>query len=228
MSEEQQRDRLAEQLSALADGELSGEERAFLMRRLEHDADARGRLARYYLMRDALQRNLPPQPSTGLIERVRADLEREPAHGPDRTAAPAARSATVRDWRRPAFGGLIAASVAAVTVFWWQGGAPPGTSQPTADGGETATEVAESPTGGERTVSGTTVRPVTLGDSGGLPWPETGWNVAGAGQERGAEPVPDAMPTRLHRFMIDHVEQAESDYPGSMLHQVRVPKHGDP
>ncbi|ABM60834.1 sigma-E factor negative regulatory protein [Halorhodospira halophila] len=226
MSEEQHRDRLAEQLSALVDDELPREQRAFLMRRLDHDAEARGRLARYFLMRDALQRNLPPQPSTDLVERVRAELASEPAYDARRDAA---RQAASRDWRRPAFGGLIAASVAAMTVFWWQGGAPPGAgTEPTAGGGEPSTEVAESPAGGERAVGGTTVRPVTLGDSGGLPWPGTDRATAGTSGESAVEPVPDAMPSRLHRFMIDHAEQAESDYPGSMLHQVRVPQHGDP
>ncbi|MBK5936909.1 MAG: sigma-E factor negative regulatory protein [Halorhodospira halophila] len=225
MSEEEHRDRLAEQLSALVDDELPREQRAFLMRRLDHDADARLQVARYYLMRDALQRNLPPQPSTDLVERVRAGLADEPVHHVQRGAA---RQPAARDWRRPAFGGLIAASVAAVTVLWWQGGAPPdaGTG-PTAGSGEPATEVA-SPAGGERSIGGTTVRPVTLGDSGGLPWPDSDRGTAGTTREQSFDPVPDAMPSRLHRFMIDHAEQAESDYPGSMLHQVRVPQHGDP
>ncbi|BAU58316.1 sigma factor RpoE negative regulatory protein RseA [Halorhodospira halochloris] len=113
MSTKDEQDRLDEQLSALVDGELSKEEQAFVLRRIGHDRSVRERLARYFVMRDALQRNLPEYPRAGLAERVHAALEHE--------AKPGHSGSSAFNWRRPALGGSIAASVALVSVLWWQG-----------------------------------------------------------------------------------------------------------
>ncbi|WP_200195324.1 sigma-E factor negative regulatory protein [Halorhodospira abdelmalekii] len=112
-----EQDSLGEQLSAWVDGELSREEAAFLLRRLDRDPQLRARLARYYLMRDALQRRLPPQPRTDLAERVRQTIADEPP-----LPRPAAGVAGAGGWRRAALGSALAASVAVVTAVWWQGG----------------------------------------------------------------------------------------------------------
>ena len=45
---------IREQLSALMDGELGRDERAFLLRRLEHDADLRSMWTRMHLVRDVI------------------------------------------------------------------------------------------------------------------------------------------------------------------------------
>ena len=225
MSQEQQRDQWGEQLSALVDGELGAQEQSFLLRRLSHDPEARARLARFYLMRDALQRSLPPEPDPALAERVRARLVEEPVPA----AAPQGSG-----WRRPAAGGLLAAAVAAVTVVWWQGGvpwdAPDGAATPTAEGQPAEAPAAES----EAPTSGVgAVQPVTLGGLDSFPWPEDAPAAGGGGEraagadEGGARLAPEPMPPRLQRLMMDHVQQAESDYPGSMLHQVRIPEHGE-
>lgn len=230
--DEQYSDEFGEQLSALVDDELSREERAFLLRRLDHDGQARARLARYHLMRDALQRSLPEQPRTDLVERVRAGLAEDPPHTQESVPQP-------RGWRRPALGGAIAATVAAVTVLWWQGGVPMGgVNEPTAGG-----EVVESSTEREaeprqqadagateaRAQAGAPAQAVTFGEGAAFPWTTSTYSLpalqtVGDTQQARNEP----MPERLHRFMIDHAEQAESDYPGSMLQHVRVPEHEEP
>ncbi|MFP4130444.1 MAG: sigma-E factor negative regulatory protein, partial [Halorhodospira sp.] len=99
MSQDDEHEQLGEQLSALVDGELSREERAFLLRRLGHDGAARARLGRYFLMRDALQRTLPAQPDPGLAGRVRARIAEEPAH--DAGSAKARSAPSTTGWRRP-------------------------------------------------------------------------------------------------------------------------------
>ncbi len=206
MSQDEEYEQLGEQLSALADGELSREERAFLLRRLGRDGTARARLGRYFLMRDALQRTLPEQPDPGLAERVRARLADEPDH--DSTSSAEARGAyALADWRRPAVGGVIAATVAAMTVLWWQGGAPPGVSrEPSTAGSEPATEAPDPPRS-----TGSTVQPVTLGDRGSLTWPQQGPGPDTAGDQQAVTlPMPEVVPSRLERLTIDPAEGAEA------------------
>jgi hypothetical protein len=100
---------IREQLSALMDGELGRDERAFLMRRLEHDAELRGMWTRLHLMRDVMMHR-PGGAPLNLSDRVMQALADE-----DRNPALAAPRAT-RSWR-PWLGAAIAASVALVAVF---------------------------------------------------------------------------------------------------------------
>ena len=112
MYTKEQQENLDEQLSALVDGELNREEQAFVLRRIGHARQARDRLARYFLIRDALQRNLPAYPNPALAQRVHEMLLDEPDSNSNHAAL---------NWRRPALGGAIAASVALLSVLWWQG-----------------------------------------------------------------------------------------------------------
>lgn len=100
---------IKEQLSALMDGELGRDERAFLMRRLEHDAELRAMWTRLHLMRDVMTHR-PGGAPLNLSDRVMqalADEDRNPVTVQARAA---------RSWR-PWLGAAIAASVALVAVF---------------------------------------------------------------------------------------------------------------
>lgn len=100
-------DDIKEQLSALMDGELGRDERAFLMRRIEHDAELRALWTRMHLVRDVLTHR-PGGAGLNLADRVMQSIADE-AH-----SAPAASAG--RAWR-PWLGAAIAASVALMAVF---------------------------------------------------------------------------------------------------------------
>ncbi len=219
MAQDLDQERLGEQLSALIDDELARDERAFLLRRLEREPEARARLARYYLMRDALQRTLPPQLDTALVERVHQQLAEEPPHE---------RRWTGRSERRwPVLGSALAATVAAVTVLWWQ--SQPGDPPERAPGVDAIQPVESA---GDRSrerepldPAGRAARPVTLGD-GSLPWPTGGPVPPGqpgtAGPGAAEPPRQDPQP-QLRRYLIDRVDQAEPGYSGNALRDVGVP-----
>ncbi len=97
---------LNEQISGLADGELSPDEMRFALRRLGNDADARQAWSRIHLARACLKREVALPASAGFAHAVMARLE-EGERVP--------RTAPV--WLRTAAGGLIAAGVAAVALF---------------------------------------------------------------------------------------------------------------
>ncbi len=96
-----------DQISAFVDDELSEEEAAFLVRRFEHDPEARGRVMRYTVIGAALRSELlQPDP---------AILRRRIAGAMSGTPLPAARVVGARwpaRFARPLLGVSIAASVA--------------------------------------------------------------------------------------------------------------------
>jgi len=100
---------IREQLSALMDGELGRDERAFLMRRLEHDAELRSMWTRMHLVRDVIAHR-PGGAPLDLSDRIMHSLAEQ-----DRQTAPLAQSAS-HGWR-PWLGAALAASVALVAVF---------------------------------------------------------------------------------------------------------------
>lgn len=100
---------IREQLSALMDGELGRDERAFLMRRMEHDAELRAMWTRLHLMRDVITHR-PGGAPLNLADRVMHALAEQ-----DRNPELAAPRAT-RSWR-PWLGAALAASVALMAVF---------------------------------------------------------------------------------------------------------------
>lgn len=99
---------IEEQLSALMDGELGRDERAFLLRRLEHDAELRAKWTRYHLMRDVMSNRRGSAPMD-LSDRVMSAIADE-----DRAHKPAVRVAG--RWR-PWAGAALAASVALLAVM---------------------------------------------------------------------------------------------------------------
>jgi hypothetical protein len=101
---------IKEQLSALMDGELGRDERAFLMRRLEHDAELRAVWTRLHLMRDVMTNHRGSAP-LDLSSRVMAALADE-----DRMQETAVQTARRGRWR-PWAGAALAACVALVAVM---------------------------------------------------------------------------------------------------------------
>ena len=100
---------IREQLSALMDGELGSDERAFLLRRLEHDAELRSLWTRMHLMRDVMTHR-PGGAPLNLADRVMGAIAAEDA----RPAQPAPQR--TRAWR-PFAGIAVAASVALAAVL---------------------------------------------------------------------------------------------------------------
>ncbi len=118
----------AEQVSALADNELPSEELDLLTRRLADDEDARGSLARYAVIREALHRNLPDQVEPDLAERIAREIAEEPGH-----TAGVRRSLPKRRWVQSLGGFAVAASVAVVAITLWPQQQQPGGGEPTAE-----------------------------------------------------------------------------------------------
>ncbi|MCB1612856.1 MAG: sigma-E factor negative regulatory protein [Lysobacterales bacterium] len=102
---------LREQLSALMDGELGRDERAFLMRRLEHDAELRAAWTRMHLIRDVMTHRPGGSATLNLADGVMQALAEE------ERGMPKARAAASGPAWRPWAGLAVAASVAMAAVF---------------------------------------------------------------------------------------------------------------
>jgi hypothetical protein len=106
-------DKINDQISAFIDDELSEQECAFLVRRFEHDSEARGQAVRYTLIGSALRNELlKPDPAI-LLRRISSAL--------DGAAAPVVPARTARAWSprvaRPLAGLAIAAGVASIAIL---------------------------------------------------------------------------------------------------------------
>lgn len=104
-------EQIQDQISAFTDDELSAEECAFLVRRLERDPKTRDRVLRYSIIGAALRGELPNPDPDVLRRRVRAELDGIRALEQVRES-PAVR---IR-YFRPAVGLGIAASVAVAAL----------------------------------------------------------------------------------------------------------------
>lgn len=103
-------DEIREQLSALADDELSDVERPLLLGRLQRDAGLRECLGRYQLIGEVM-RGIAGTSTLGVADRVQRVLQ-ETASG----EAPAVARQASR-WWKPLAGVAVAASVALVAVL---------------------------------------------------------------------------------------------------------------
>lgn len=102
-------DQKKEWISALADGELMGDELKRSLDALRNDPSLQESWSRYHLVRDALHSNLESQVMPDLSMRIAAALEDEPVVlAPQRTHRP---------WIRHAAGIAVAASVTGVAIF---------------------------------------------------------------------------------------------------------------
>ncbi len=106
-------EQIHDQISAFIDDELSEQESAFLVRRLERDADARNQALRYSLIGSALRGELLQPHHDILRRRIQSAL-----NGGTVVAPVASRTAPVRRLRylRPVVGFGIAATVAVAAV----------------------------------------------------------------------------------------------------------------
>ena len=85
-------DEINEQISAFFDDELSAEESAFLVRRLESDPEARKQFSRYATIGSALRGELIDVDAAVLRGRIQASLSgAAPAWSPIRPSTPAAK-----------------------------------------------------------------------------------------------------------------------------------------
>ncbi|WP_133498361.1 sigma-E factor negative regulatory protein [Cognatilysobacter terrigena] len=112
-----------ESLSALYDGELSGEARLFALRRLSHDGGWKDDCGRWQLIGDAMRRQAPIAAPADLAERVRSAMA---AEAPSLAVAPAVATVATSN-RRPLrlwAGGALAASLALVAVVATRGPQP--------------------------------------------------------------------------------------------------------
>lgn len=115
-----------EQLSAGMDGELTGEELRFLLRRLDHDRSLMVRWDRFHVASAGLRRELPTLATASFADRVMHAIEDEPAVA----SMPRARR---HHWLRLSAGGAIAAGVAVVALM---------ASRPTGPGASSAQSTA--------------------------------------------------------------------------------------
>jgi len=106
-------EQIRDQISAFMDDELSPEECAFFVRRLEHDPDARNQLTRYTTIGAVLRGELIQSEPGILRRRLNKALSGVPI---DEIPRAAKRSLAVK-LSKPALGFGIAASVALVALF---------------------------------------------------------------------------------------------------------------
>ena len=108
-------DQIREQMSALLDGELRGDEIGLLVRRMERDAGLRRAYGNYVLAGELLRSPGGVTASPGFAARVSAAIAEE-APATEAVPPPPRRSAT-RRWVRPAAGVAVAAGAAMAAVL---------------------------------------------------------------------------------------------------------------
>ena len=181
-------DTIREQLSALADGELGGEGRRFLLKRLDHDHEVRSVWERYHLIRDCLREPAMRFAPNDFCARVASAIASESdapgqALGGVSASLPAAVSGPARARPWAGFLGLtIAASVSALALFGARLDGPP------AD-----------PAAGSANVS--QLAPLTTSDL--VP----AWRIPGVAETQRFLLVPSAPPTNeLDTYFLRHGE----------------------
>lgn len=110
-------DKLLEQVSALADGELDARETELLLARMEREPDLRDAWERYHLAGEAMRGGLARIHHHDLAAGVAAAIEDEAAPAGIRTAA---RRIAIRHALQPIAGIAVAAAVAMLAVFTLQ------------------------------------------------------------------------------------------------------------
>lgn len=111
-------DKLLEQASAFADGELTGAEAPLFLARLQRDPELRAALGQYHLVGEAMRGTLPIQ-SRDFAAGVMTAIEKIDTRVSQVATPGAARS--VARFGRPVAGFAVAASVAMLAIFTLQG-----------------------------------------------------------------------------------------------------------
>ena len=118
---------LDSQLSAMFDDELASAECELLARRLSRDGELKARWERYAVIAAAIRAERGVRLNARIARRVSVMVGEEPALA----GQPAVRRHE-RRWLRPAAGAAVAAGVAAVSIMWLRGQAPPAAAMVTA------------------------------------------------------------------------------------------------
>ncbi|MQM36922.1 hypothetical protein KBTX_00911 [wastewater metagenome] len=202
-----------EQLSALADDELPGEEMPLLLRRLGRDPELVDRLGRYYTTRAAVHGDLGLAADGAFAERVAAALDAEPALDPAEAEAPvhpepAAHRRRVLRFARPVAGAAIAASVAVLAVGLWPSGPGERGNGPAATA---VTASAPSAGGGNGLAERVSVDegPATADSVERVTW-------------QGLDPT---VQRRLNGYLVNHSGNAVGAGAGGMLNYARIAGH---
>ncbi len=103
---------IREQISALLDDELSQQERSQIVEQMSEQKQLRDKWDRYNLISDVIRGDAGERVSPSLADRVRAQVDNEPAI----LAAPKPVN-TAPAWARPVAGTALAASVAVLAVI---------------------------------------------------------------------------------------------------------------
>lgn len=115
-------EKLREQLSALADGELDRREAGLLLARYRESTGLRDRWNSYHLIGEAIRRGLPQADARGLADRVRASLDAGAGSAP--AAADVQRRHRMMRILRPLGAAAIAASVSVIAILLVRGQNP--------------------------------------------------------------------------------------------------------
>lgn len=194
---------LNEQLSALVDNELDSSELPLLLRQLEGSEELTGRLERYYLMRDAMRRELPSVGAVDVAGRVAVELASEPAHS-------SARRTRRGHALKPAAGLAIAASVAVLAVSLWPAG-PATTPQTPSSPSNSVVQL--TPQSGAMRVS-------TGGGGTGAIVDAPQQTSAADGQEW--ERLDPQVQHWLNGYIVDHSQHAGSAQLGGVINYARI------
>jgi negative regulator of sigma E activity len=214
MTEERHNERDS-QLSAMFDGELPGGECELLARRLAKDDTLRAQWSRYSLIGAALRAERGVALHDRVALRVQSAIAKETAYGDaaaadaPRTAvqSPAARANRQR-WMRfgtPLAGASIAASVAAVSIFWLRGSQDPGLETLASTSTPATVVLTPEPVGTTVAVNNTPERAAADPDAGlySTPAPNSATSIA--------------PPARLANYVVAH-----SEYSGPLTRRMAL------
>lgn len=199
-------DKIAEQLSAYLDGELSADEQRFLARRLAADEQAREQLGRYHQISAVIRGDYNAQ-SDQLAARVSSALADEPEH----ELLDAPTTSTPKRWNwlvQPVAGIAIAASVALGIVAVY-----PIIADNLSAPSSATTEVAQAPSdAGVRSASGALA--------------QVGGQAPHTAQPMSADARLDAAQRhRLNPYFVNHSEHASATRLGGTLKYIRIVGH---
>lgn len=128
-----------EHLSAAMDGELTGEELRFLLRRIDHDPSMQASWERFHVVSASLRHELPALASPSFADRVMSAVKDEAAVA----QSPRGRR---HGWLKFSAGGAIAASVAVAALMVSRPSGPTMESAPNATSVAQASDVSGSAT----------------------------------------------------------------------------------
>ncbi len=131
-------DKVKQQISALLDGELSGQEQDLLLRRIAGDKSLQQTFKRYQLIHDSMSNQLPSQLDPGFADRMHHLIDREEAPAQQKVV----NQRLSHKLFKPLMGVAVAATVAIVVLFSGNIQLKPGNKSGN-NGGDLIAEVAD-------------------------------------------------------------------------------------